>query len=268
MFVTLIIPLVLTFVLVRAYENGREYSVRCTSSCTLVEGRLNSPDSNAYGTYVDTVDTDGWGKLWVHGDGTLNGWYQAGFLEGSLTSERIYQHYISWYDYQFGKEPLTEETKKFMMDQYDYAIKLATKKSNQNDPYYQTLNKLLSQFQGILDGQNQAATSPEHKLSLMDLLLLEAAGDLYDIIPATNPVQYKLHIGKLSPLEFFDRWHNQISCSALIKINDDKSDVFVAHTAWTSYQNMLRIYKHYDLDNGRYLSSHSSKPGNVHTPSS
>lgn len=190
------------------------------------------------------------------------GWYQAGFLEGSLTSERIYQHYISWYSYQFSTSPPTENTIKFLIKQYEYSLKLT--EENQNNEYYITLRNILYQFQGILDGINYSAKENQ-TLTLIDLLLLEAAGDLYDIIPAVDPEAFDLHIGKLSPLEFFDRWHSKVSCSAMIKITDDKKDVYASHTTWTSYQNMLRIYKHYDLGGGNYKSSHSSKPGVIYS---
>lgn len=265
MLAQLLIACILCLTVIQAYENGKEYSVRCKAEnqCELVEGRVSNADSHAYGTYADEVDKDGWGKIWVHGDATVAGWYQSGFLEGALTSLRVYQHYTSWYSYQFGSSPLTPETSDFIMEQYNYANQLAQTKSN--DPYYQTLNKLLAQFRGILDGVNYAAKSNDEKLTLLDLLLLEAAGDLYDIIPAVNPAQFQLHIGKLSAQDFFDRWHNQISCSALIKMKDDKSDIFAGHTSWTSYQNMLRIYKNYDMDGGLYQTSHSSKPGVIYS---
>jgi hypothetical protein len=247
---------------------GSTFSVSCpssSSSCQLIPGRLpsTSSDSHAYGTYLDTIDKDGWGKLWVHGDATPDGWYQAGFLEGALTSERTYQHYISWYNYQFGSSPPTEQTLQYLLDQYRFALQLS---SLNTDPYHVTLAHIMKQFHGILDGINYSAKDNQ-TMSLTDLLLLEAAGDLYDIIPAVNPELFDLRLDdtSISAAEFFDRWHTKVSCSALIKITDDLSDVYAAHTTWTSYQNMLRIYKHYALDGGNYRSSHSSKPGVIYS---
>ncbi|RYG68181.1 hypothetical protein EON64_05755, partial [archaeon] len=246
------------------YEDGAEYSVRCTSlsGCELVKGRLSDPESHAYGTYSNEINKDGWGKLWVHGDGTDDGWYQAGFLEGALTAQGIYQHFTSWYAFQFPKPP-AQETVQFILDQMDYAKNLAQSKRKE-DVYYDKLAKFLLQFQGMLDGQNAVAASGE-KVSYLDLLLLEGSGDLYDIIPATVPSAFKLRVGAVSKETFFDLWHEQISCSALIKIADDRSDVFAAHTTWTSYQNMLRVFKHYDMDGGLYRSSFSAKPGMLYS---
>jgi hypothetical protein len=47
----------------------------------------------------------------------------------------------------------------------------------------------------------------------------------------------------------------------------DRSDLFAGHTTWTSYVNMLRIFKSYDLGgtDRPYQSSHSSKPGVVYS---
>ena len=123
---------------------------------------------------------------------------------------------------------------------------------------------VLAQFEGILAGINYGAQQNQ-SMTFVELLLLEAAGDLYDIIPAVDPAAFDLHVGRLSSAEFFDKWHDRISCSALIRVPADLSDVFVGHTTWTSYQNMLRIYKNYDLGGGAYQSSHSSKPGVIYS---
>lgn len=243
------------------YKSGISYSTQCNGkNCVLVEG--DSESSHASGTFVDDVDLDGWGKLWVHGDNTTSGWYESGFIEGSLTSTRIYQHYKSWYSYTFGTTSPTQETLDFISEQYDYSWDLVAKYPT--DSYYIRLGQVLHQFEGILGGLNYAAEEGE-SLTKSELLLLEAAGDLYDIIPATNPSKFELHIGKLSQHDFFEAWHKTVSCSALIKMSDDKSDIFAAHTTWTSFQNMLRIYKNYDLDGGNYQSSHSSKPGVIYS---
>lgn len=250
--------------LAQKYPFNQEYFVLCQGKfvdCELTNGRSSPSVSHAYGTYIDDVDKDGWGKIWVHGDDTEQGWYQAGFLEGALTSLRVYQHFTSWYEFQFGAKPPSEKTSKFMLDQFAFAKKL----SSQNDEYSMTLRKVLLQFEGLLAGVNHAAADTSQQLTLLQLLLLNAAGDLYDIIPAVDSNGFNLHIGRLDAETFFDQWHRQISCSALIRIVPDYSDIFAGHNTWTSYQNMLRIFKHYSLDNGKLQSAHSSKPGMVYS---
>lgn len=62
--------------------------------------------------------------------------------------------------------------------------------------------------------------------------------------------------------ELFWMREESVSCSVLIKAADDWSDVFASHTTWTSYQNMLRVYKFFDFQGPKpYKVSFSSKPG-------
>jgi hypothetical protein len=267
LFVVFLVAVVVTVcVSAKSYESGKEYSVICDSNlnreCKLAVGRSSHQNSRAYGTYIDDIGTDGWGKIWVHGDETEEGWFQAGFLEGALTSKRVYQHFVSWYDFQFGAKPLTENVSKFMMDQFVFAKTLA---ASEESEYYLTLRKVLLQFEGILAGVNYAAADSSEQLSLLQLLLLDASGDIYDIVPAVDSDGFQLHVGALSPMEFFDRWHRQISCSALTRITPDYSDIVAGHNTWTSYQNMLRLFKHYNLDGGKLQVSLSSKPGMVYS---
>ena len=37
------------------------------------------------------------------------------------------------------------------------------------------------------------------------------------------------------------------SCSALIKLLTDNKELYVAHDTWNEYQEMIRIFKYYDL---------------------
>ena len=247
-----------------SFKSNTYYYADCdqNNNCTLQEGKGNGK-SHAYAKYNDEQQQDGWGKLWVHGDKTWEGWFQAGFLEGALTSQRIYQHYKSWYSHQFpSSAPLNSETEQFMYDQYAFAQQLAN--SHRGEVYYDRLSQILSQFEGVLKGQQYAAAEGE-SLSKLELLLLEAAGDLYDIVPAVTPSAFKLKIGKLSADEFDREYHRMVSCSAMIKISDDLQDCFVGHTTWTYYVNMLRIYKNYNLHGGDLQVSFSAKPGSIYS---
>ncbi len=44
-----------------------------------------------------------------------------------------------------------------------------------------------------------------------------------------------------------DRLHIRPSCSALIKVLPDLSDIFISHVTWNSYGSMIRILKKYNL---------------------
>ena len=109
----------------------------------------------------------------------------AQFEDGAEYSVRC-QGFASGCELVKGRlQPPAQETVQFILDQMDYAKKLAQSKRNE-DVYYDKLAKFLLQFQGMLDGQNAFAADGE-KVSYLDLLLLEGSGDLYDIVPATVP---------------------------------------------------------------------------------
>jgi hypothetical protein len=236
-------------------------------TCEVVKGR-DSMGSHANGVFLDEVETTGWGKLWIHGDNTLQGSYEGGFVEGTLTQERIYQHYVSWYSKTFPSTGPTASTLTFMRDNYQFMLDMAnsTAKPEQGitEQYLNHLRHTVAQFQGIVEGYNSVAPA-DQPMSLDDFLFLEAAGDMYDIIPATNPASFKLQVGKLSKGDFEDEFHKMVSCSAIIKIADDNSDCWFGHTTWTHYANMLRIYKNYDMMGGKYQVSFSAKPGSLYS---
>jgi hypothetical protein len=189
-------------------------------SCELVKGRQVT-GSHGNGLFLDDVETTGWGKLWIHGDDTLQGSYEGGFVEGTLTQTRIYQHYVSWFSKTFSSAGPTDSTKKFMRDNYDFMVNLANSTANPEqgitEEYLSHLRHTVAQFEGVVAGYQSVAPS-DQPMTLDDFLLLEAAGDMYDIIPATNPSEFKLNVGKLSAREFEDEFHKMVSCSAIIKV--------------------------------------------------
>jgi len=232
---------------------------RGPGSCRLVDG-ASAPGAWAAARIEPDMSRDGWAKLWVRGIAANSGdeWYAAGFAEGALTARMIRQHYDSWYSVTFSKEkPFLEETKAFLLDNYEFAQALVEDAAS-DDPYYQRLNDLLMQVSGMFDGM-QASAPAHERLELHELLVLLAAGDLYDVIPATKPEAFALRVGEIAKDEFYHEWHRAVSCSALIKASPDLQHVFAGHTTWSFYENMLRIFKHFELSGSKV--SYSSKPG-------
>ncbi len=70
----------------KSFAPNSYYHVECEtatpSKCALHEGKeaKDGRVSHAYGLFDDTISTEGWGKLWVHGDESTQGYYEAGFL--------------------------------------------------------------------------------------------------------------------------------------------------------------------------------------------
>eukprot|EP00906_Rhabdomonas_costata_P011186 RCo015823 len=215
-------------------------------SVKVVEGRQSN--ALAWGSYDDdTIQTEGWGRLYVTTElGTNEGWWAAGFLEGSLTSHRIYQHYISWYDMKYpnGSSP-SQAVWKFIQDQYEWAASQAEEHSAKGCNYWTQVARILSFTNGMAAGQ--AFFAPEKEaLSWLEVLLLQARGDLSDIEDAVNPSML-VDWDSLSEEDHLIEWHKRVSCSVLWKVNDALTDVLVAHNSWNGYQTMLRIMKYHDF---------------------
>ena len=70
--------------------------------------------------------------------------------------------------------------------------------------------------------------------------MLQIQGDLYDLATALGA----------SPSDLGSRAHGigSGSCSALVKLLPDYKELFVAHDTWSDYNQMLRIFKRYDLN--------------------
>ena len=58
------------------------------------------------------------------------------------------------------------------------------------------------------------------------------------------------------------------SCSAIVKLLADKSDLLVGHNTWTSYVNMLRVFKLYDFKYRTSSSDSTVIPGHAQAFSS
>ena len=234
-----------------------------SGACSLLPGR-GAAGAQAEGVFENDVLSDGWGKLWVRtapGAPARLAAHAAGFVEGALTGKLIVQHFRSWYSVTFpADKPLTGATREFLLSNYAWARELA---ASGNGLFYQRLGDLLAQTEGLLEGVNYAAAEGE-SMSLLEVLLLQAAGDLYDIIPATNISEFRLEAGRVSARRFKKEWHRAVSCSALVKVLEDGSDVVAGHTTWSTMENMLRVYKHYQFGL-RERVSFSSKPGMLYS---
>ncbi|PSC74620.1 Phospholipase B-like 1 isoform A [Micractinium conductrix] len=149
--------------------------------------------------------------------------------------------------------------------------------------YWQAVCLLLHQFDGLKAGYRAAGARGDDadavgEMSDWDFLFLESNGDLYDIIDAQQPDQRPHWLqggtrariptvaGKAGgrhwealaaaaaedPEKAAAKLFSQVAlsgkCSALIKVADDLSDIFMAHATWDTYTAQLRIYKHYSFN--------------------
>jgi len=134
-------------------------------------------------------------------------------------------------------------------------------KQNRHDPYWLQVANQMKQFEGLVDGYNSA--NPTLPLTTMQLLLVQASGDLYDIIPAVVPSE-RLDFSKMNTSVFDETFMMRSSCSALIRVIDGGMDIAAGHNTWTDFGSMVRTYKIMNFQYrvpGAQRISFSSKPG-------
>jgi len=207
-------------------------------------------DFVAHGSYKDMNDTNnGWGMLEIHTNPSAcdhHQAYSAGFLEGRLTGIRIYHTYLN-------NNPRSGLSKKV----YDFfhannAFLASQIQENPNDPYWHQVDLVLSQLRGLVHGyQSTCSSFGGCGLDETDFLLLNAGGDLEDLLPALG-----IQSAQVSTLAGSGK------CSALIKLLPDLSDLFISQVTWSGFGTMIRIWKLYDFAFRAGKDSDDLAPGN------
>jgi len=125
--------------------------------------------------------------------------------------------------------------------------------------YWREVRQVLEQQEGLVAGHN-AACDGANEVSMLDLQVLNMQGDIEDVLLALFPE---------TRLDFFHadnqtaaQWELAHShCSAMVKVTDDFSELYVAHNIWWGYYAMTRIVKEYRIQSAHVLLS--SYPGTL-----
>ena len=227
-------------------------------------------EAAARGAFSDATRHDSaFGELHIQTSPTPAGSYSdserafaAGILEGFLTHERIKQtarNLMCEIDCS-GKVPM--EIQEWMERQDDWAAEMVRQQGDA-DVFWAHVGYLRDQFEGLMAGSEIAATlrrqdshagsDPElealaaEPVTLWDVQLINALGDLFDIKPAVLHSR-RQDFAKMQPTEASSLLQRMGHCTALIKVTDDLSDLLMGHSSWFHYANMNRIFKHYSLD--------------------
>lgn len=236
------------------YYNGVSYEVFKVYDETAV----------AIAVYTDSYNEDGWGKLNITTNKSYPNKiqaYGAGFLEGWITHQEIYEHWFNQRESDWESQDLPENVQDFLTKQ-DAFIQSIEK--GIQDLYSSTVLNTYYQFLGMIDGYNKNTTNRE--LSLLDFHVINSSGDLTEVkyYKAKKP-----EFSKMTDKEIIMYLAKNSHCSSLIKINPDFTDLWFGHNTWTAYLTGTRLLKTYELnfnDNGADTAnvvSFSSYPGSL-----
>lgn len=197
-----------------------------------------------------SIQTTGWATLGLYTkavDPTPNEQKAnaAGFLEGYLTSELIYESYVSTMASSFGSNvnSLPADTVSFLSANIAWTESQVS--ANTRDPYWIRVGHVVRMLKGMVDGYNSKAPSAR-RLTLVDMWFLNSDGDMEEI--AELSTMKSSTAGSIRKGRPVTPQPTGTHCSVLVKVTNDFSNLFMAHTTWEDFVQMLRIYKVYDLD--------------------
>ena len=204
---------------------------------------IETENSLAHATYNSDLEKTGWDKLVIttnkkfEDDETS---YAAGYLEGSLTANRIYNHYRNMKAFTWGNDSMPDLVKEYLRETREYII--SQHKSYPNDNYWNLAYLIQRQFDGLIDGYNNQSfpnISPE------EFHTISSTGDLFDIVYYKN---YSVDFFSFDVKQIKKYIITNNHCSALIKISEDFSDIFFGHNSWFTFSSLSRVFKEYNFD--------------------
>ena len=224
------------------------------------------PFSDAYqyiatAFYTNSLEETGWDFLSI----TTNNFFDdkiqaeaAGRLEGSLTKDRIFNHYTNMLS---TAGALKTDTYNFFKRQEEF---LLSKKDEYGDNSILFNAYLLYlQFNGLRDQYNKEV-SEDKQIDPIEFNVMNSFGDVFDIDAKYD----KPSFDKMTGEEIYNYFLLNNHCSAIFKVNQNLSDIFFGHDSWYYYNMMTRIFKEYNFNfNDRSIKAHnvmfSSYPGSI-----
>lgn len=247
--------LYLQTVVVTSRDSYKVGSVYCQDRiCKLTPGVLDWDRATAVGTYNETISSTGWGILDVTaGHAHLPGqtdadiMFAAGYLEGALTARQMENQFTNLFSVLFSKSSLklVDKVKLWFTVQRRWSDEMILKHTS--DPIWRHASYILAQLDGLYAGYKSAATSDKTALDMFAINVLNANGDLLDLMTALSPESVP-DWTKFSPQEAENYFYTGGHCSALIKLLPGYENIFMSHSSWFSYSAMNRIFKHYNLN--------------------
>ena len=207
-------------------------------------------DTIAIAKYTLGLLTIGWDLLAIKTNKKFDDLTQAeaaGYLEGFLTRERIYNHWRNLHIKTWGEnKQMPENVKEFLQAQKNFVEE--SFKKNENDPVIYNAYLLNIQFTGLINGYNENLIHNITKqIDFFDFHTISSFGDLFDIIHYKNR-QSRPEFSKMSTEDIISHIHRTNHCSAIFKAKEDFSDIYFGHNSWFYYSASTRIFKEYNFN--------------------
>lgn len=202
----------------------------------------------AWGYVADKIEETGWSYFVVESNSDYSDSLQAtaaGYIEGALMQERIFQNNVNLYNEMFNDTGPADITANFISDQFDWNQQMIHTYA-EVDPFWNQIALIYDQLNGMYQGYSDKCNSVEEELAWWDLLYMNLAGDMGDIQMTVNSTLRIDFTNATLPAVLSAIAKNE-HCSALIKVTDGNTNLLVGHTTWDDYSSMLRTFKLYTL---------------------
>ncbi|XP_071540745.1 putative phospholipase B-like 2 [Panulirus ornatus] len=197
----------------------------------------------ARGNFSDNTQIDGWAYLEIETNPAFPDAvqaYAAGFVEGSISHEMIYNAYRNSMEgfCEWKTEEFCDKLREYIRKNIQWMKSMIAQKGK-SCPVWHNVELILAQLDGLSDGYNKTSKDPIEQDSILWMNLM---GDLEDLESALDP-----NIHNMSIEEWVKSGHTirDGHCSALIKVLPGNTDLYTSHVTWNTYQSMLRIQKKY-----------------------
>ena len=204
--------------------------------------------------YTDSLLEVGWDKLAITTNSIFSDELQAeaaGRLEGELTKDRIYPHYLNIKD----DFPINDNVSDFLEKQESFVFD-SMQKDGKNDPMLYNAYLIKIQYNAIMDQYNSVVDS-SRKLTKNDFHVINYVAELPDIFEKFRVEQYgETDYSKMTKEELEENFLKRTHCSAIFKSKNDLSEIYFGHNTWNTYYSTIRIIKEYNLNyNNRWVKS-------------
>lgn len=185
--------------------------------------------------------------------------YLAGYMEAYLTHSLMDNHWQNTMSNFCTSDPEMEELCRKLIYFIFENIAYITDK-NLTDPLWYQVRLFEFQSIGLAHGYSDMGSG-----IIADIFfqLFQLYGDLDDLIAALSSEDDSDSNQTRPPTTPRTRVTGSGSCSALVKVLADQTDLLIGHNTWTHYANMLRIYKLYDLKFQKSSTDTSIIPGHT-----